>query len=140
MTPRPPIEAWNVRLDETAVWSFPEDLRPYIKRVWSVYLFDRSQAVHLCEITPSYWLAPLYQYAEFNDPPPSDEVRERINDLIDSTEHDDVYYHCHFLEGLIEKGDETRIVYRGRRDLAEDEDRDEVFEEIRERHACNWAL
>lgn len=136
----PPIEAWNIRFEETPEWNFPGHLAPHVAKVWTVFLFDRNQQTHYCEITPSYWLMPLYTYAEFVGDP-EDRVKDEIGEIILSNQdYEGGYCHCHTIDPLIKQGDRTRVLYRGRLDLAEDDDREEEFERIREQHSCNWTL
>ena len=68
--PRLPMIA---KLDETANWELPVWIKKYIKRIFGVYVFDRSVGHYLCELAPSaelhfvksdyevtdaYWLTP----------------------------------------------------------------------------------
>ena len=58
-TERKPIDAYAVALDETTLRPARGRRQPR-QKITGVYVFDRSQRTHLCELTPSYYLIYLY--------------------------------------------------------------------------------
>ena len=83
-----------VKLDETANWSFvPDWMKQYIKRIFGVYVFDGSVAVHCCELTPS---------AELHFVQSDYEVTEQY---IDANDDECEQIHDFFSDGDAELGD-----------------------------------
>lgn len=97
-----PIDAMAVRLNETRYWNLQDEDKPFVRKMWGVYVLDRNVRTFLCEATPSYGLSHLYDYAELDIDTP-EEVRERIDERYDlglSNMESDCYVHAHEIERL----------------------------------------
>jgi hypothetical protein len=57
-------------------------------------MYDANQHTYACEITPSYWLKPLYHFAEKEI---SDEMWENLQEVNDE---DAGYYHVSYIDKL----------------------------------------
>lgn len=91
-----------IALDETRNWNL-EGLDPAVLKVEAVYLFDRNQHTHLCEITPSYTLYHVEDRAVYADNTP-DEVIDRVDGLVMAESSEPVtYYHVSDIDKLIGK-------------------------------------
>lgn len=135
-----------IALDETGAWSLAE-LGPVgakIASAWCVYLYDANRVVHLCELTGSYELTPLYQYFNWkNDGTVTDEDRETANEwCIAEMDHDVRYYHCGEIDALV-KADErrTHVISAEAVDAeGEDYDYEKVVEALSEYYRSNEVL
>jgi len=59
-TDRLPIDIYAVNLDFTDDFAIDPADRPYIENIRAIFMFDRNQRTHCCELTPSYYLIHLY--------------------------------------------------------------------------------
>jgi hypothetical protein len=81
-----------VRIDETQYWS--DDVQEKVDKIYGVYLFDKNQHTHLCELTPSYclWYMGFAVYADGLD---ADELCELEDDMRSNDYSEPVtYMHC----------------------------------------------
>lgn len=139
-----PIDAYVVRFDKTHNFLIADEDQPYISKIHSIYFFDRSVAVHCCEITPSYELMHLYDEIEFSD----DEIHndsELVDRLDQKYAHeggDDVcYIHCHSIDAMIEKNAPWTVHHYGDTQVSYDKStRDEQIEGLREYFNGNHVL
>jgi len=49
-----------IEVDETEYYRIDEADRPLVESIRQVYLYDDAEVTNLCELTPSYWMEPLY--------------------------------------------------------------------------------
>lgn len=88
--------------DITTHWNIPEELKPWVEKVCSVYVFNPRLHVHCCELTPSfecYWISD----EAFLNPDTPDNLREKILDFVmeGSCETPEVsYFHTGDIERL----------------------------------------
>lgn len=47
---------WFIGLDETQGWRLPAKLAPHVAKIRTVYLFNRQEATHCCELALSHYL------------------------------------------------------------------------------------
>lgn len=98
-------EMWVLKKDETEYWEGLDEVG--IKRVFGVYLVNKSVAVHLCEFTPSYRLHRLesqYEPAWDDSAEVSSDRHEKAMEWIRNGEvHDDpiTYIHCHEVDLML---------------------------------------
>jgi hypothetical protein len=64
-----------VAIDETHNYT-DDKLVEACGKIFTVYFFDANEKTHLAELVPSYYLIPLYSYAE-NDI--SDEIKDELD-------------------------------------------------------------
>jgi len=96
------LDFYVIALDETRNWNL-EGLDPAVLKVEAVYLFDRNQHTHLCEITPSYTLYHVEDRAAYADNTPN-EVIDLVDGLIMAESSEPVtYYHASDIDKLIGK-------------------------------------
>ena len=64
--------------DSLNEWSLPDDMMDAIEKIETVYLINRAEVTHVCEMTPSYWLTPIetrpvlnWEYEPDNDAAPA---------------------------------------------------------------------
>jgi hypothetical protein len=130
-TGRKVIDAWAIALDETGFYNLDPTDAVHIKRIFGVYLFDRNQQTHLCELTPSYYLVYLYTSIEFADET-DDNVREELDEKYAHEATDDGdYIHCHEAERIL--GDAKPYTSYHYGDVAEHDQEDDI-EDLDERH------
>lgn len=126
-----------IALDETEYYNIAEEDRPHIKKILGVYMYQPDVRTHCCELTPSYWLEPLYTTIVFADhvygegPDDSIEALLILQDLIDSLDNkyahepmEGCYVHCRVIQarpfnsehiegGEFESEEEAREYYQG---------------------------
>jgi len=139
MSDRLPIDAYAIALDETSFCIIDEADAPLIDKIVSVYLFDRNQRTHCCELTPSYWLIHLYDQVRTRaDADLSDDRAQELYNKYESFPGADIYVHCHEIDHLIDAKDpEPFTVYHyGETEVDFDDcDYDEQMESLHE-HLC----
>jgi hypothetical protein len=93
---------WKVvAIDETNMLG--QDMREKYARLWTLYFFKETLAVHVCEITPSYEMFPFNSVLVPKEEPLTDRGREQVfNDECEiSAEDEDVQYmHCRDVDRL----------------------------------------
>jgi hypothetical protein len=137
---RTPIDAYVVALDETANYEIDKADRPFIREIRGVYLFDRNQRTHCCELTPSYLLIHLYDEVIPSEAGYAldDRAVERLYERYECEGGDDRYVHCHTVEGIIAKADRFGVHHYGDTEVdQQDVDHDEQMEALREHFNCN---
>jgi len=84
-------------IDESEHITDPE-LLARTGRWWGVYLYNRKEATHCCEVTPSYWLELVGYYVEreIDDATQEELVSILGQDMQDSSGGH--YYHCHSVD------------------------------------------
>jgi hypothetical protein len=95
-----------ISLDETEYYAIDEADRPFIKAMRGVYMYDKNQQTHCCELTPSYWLIHVEDQVIFTDKCPDydDEKRDELEQkYANSTDTNGIYMHCHDVDALEEK-------------------------------------
>jgi hypothetical protein len=135
---RSPIDAHVVALDVTEYFSIADEHAPFIERIRSVYLFDRNERTHCCELTPSHYLIHLYDQVILTDA--GDELDDYAKDDIYQTYEycgsEDIYVHCHVLDRIIAKADRGNHYHDGIVNAPyADTTHDEQMEALRE-HFC----
>lgn len=94
-----PPEFWAVGLDVTKHYEIEEEDKPYISQIVDVFVYNRNECTHCCELTPSYWLMYVDTFVRFG-PTPSDEVKERIDSRYCHEATEDCYVHCSDVDKL----------------------------------------
>lgn len=137
---RAPIDAYVVALDETWGWVIDKADAPFIKAIRTVYLFDRNERVHCCELTPSFYEMHLYHEVECQ-PGTSEERAQRIYEKYESQPGDNFYVHCHELETIIEAGKPFTVHHYGDTGVSYDDvSRDDQLEALCEHFNANHPL
>ena len=123
------IDAFAITLDETDRHTISEADAPWIKQIQGVYLFDRNQRT---ELTSSYRLTHLYDQVI----PVDYEDEYRCAELYDKYEYgpsEDIYVHCHTIDGIIEQGDRDVVYHYGDTEVSfDDVDYCDQMESVRE--------
>lgn len=111
-----------VRFDETEYLS--ADIDPEYGRLFTAYCYDPDEVTYCCEVSPSYYLMPVYSYfsAARTD---NDELRIEIEDTI-SRLNEPCYVHCSRVDKMTE-------VHKGR-------NRFDYEDEALEYYSGNWYL
>lgn len=81
------VDMHVIALDETKYWR--EDIAKACGVIKRVYMFDRNEQTHCCELTPSYFLYPLYSFA-------SNEISDEMDDKLrsgDNSSLEGMYVH-----------------------------------------------
>jgi len=133
------IDAWAIALDETDYYTISAADAPLIKQIRGVYLFDRNRRMHVCELTPSYWLIHLYDQVILVDP--DDPRREELYEDYEYYSRSDIYVHCSTIDKIIDENDHSVVDHYGFTEiLLDDVDYDEQMESIREYFCGNCPL
>lgn len=112
-----PIDARVVALDETRYYSIDEQDKPYIKEIRAMYMYDKNEVTHCCELTPSYWLVHLYNQVITTDDGGElpEEHKGRLYEKYEHEPSDDIYVHCRVVDSIenraVEAGKETPRLY-----------------------------
>jgi hypothetical protein len=141
---RLPIDAYVVAFSEVDHYQIREEDRPHIQDIRGVYLFDRHERTFCCEMTPSYWLIHLYDEVVLTP-----EAQEALDELEKDTIYqeyeycggDDIYVHCHTIDGMIEADKPNTVYHYGWTAVRyRDSDHEEQMEGLREHFCCNHCL
>ncbi len=95
-------DMWIVKIDERQHWVDPTILAQ-TSRLFGVYVFDRRQVTHCCQLSGSYWLTFLGTQWQ----PLSDLTDEQCEDLADAIREGDCqcdgnnYFDCTAVERMI---------------------------------------
>lgn len=108
-----------------------------VRELRSVFLLDRNEHVHACELTPSYRCIHLYTDVVC-DLELSDEERESLQEKYGSEPQDDRYVHAGDVERIIASGRNVYLV--GEAEIDHDLSHDEQMEQLREHYAANHHL
>ncbi len=137
---RAPIDAYVVALDETWGWILDKADAPFIKAIRTVYLFDRNERVHCCEMTPSYYEIHLYHQVECQ-PGTSEDRAQAIYDKYENLPGDDFYVHCCDLEKIIKADEPFTVHHYGATTVSYDDvSRDDQLDALREHFCANNPL
>lgn len=85
-----------VAIDETHSFT-DENLVKQCGKLSTVYFYDANERTHCCEITPSYYLMPLYIIAENEI---SDEIDEELMNIHWKYNTNPIYMHCHVVDDM----------------------------------------
>jgi len=119
-----------VMSDVTHYWVLGDGDQEKVERIVTVYLYNKNEVTHCCEITPSYCLWPVETRAEFRDGV-SDLDIDRIDGNIRRWADDEVVYvHCHALAGMTVKHKKLGSVFPGSVETG-DEQRESLLEYLR---------
>lgn len=77
-----------IKIDETRFFN-DEKLVKAAGKIFVIYMYDKNERTYCCELTPSYYLIPLYNYSE-------NWLEDDLNDELMNLEHlnDVMYVHC----------------------------------------------
>lgn len=94
-----------VEFDETRYYNISPADKKYIKGLWATYVYNRSEATHLAEFTPSYFLAFCHTQIDFKPlAHKHDEMRESLYErYVISGENEDTYMHCRTVDEYCKK-------------------------------------
>jgi hypothetical protein len=141
-----PIDAYAVALVETRNYFLDPADAPFIQDIRGMYLFDRNERVHCCEMTPSFYLVHLYDQVVCH-PGTSEDRAQKIYEKYENHGGDDKYVHCHEIEALIDHGDTATACHLGRPEYRtgrpvpyEEMDHDEQMDSMREAYSSNPPL
>ena len=138
------IDLVLVAVNLTSGFVIEEEGAPLIEEIRGVYMLDRNQVTHCCEVTPSYWLEWLYCLVVWNDQDEEldEEAKGQIyekyeHQLEDNGGH---YTHCGVIDRFIKEYPD-RVYLVGKKDFDDSElTHDEVLDANREHYSCNWIL
>ncbi len=93
MTEKIKPDFYIVHIDETEYWGMAR--LPGVKRMWGIYLVDKSRVTYCCSLIPSYWLQWIAYDEEFEAhvEPDSKEWNEadwEVSQVVGT----DGYYNC----------------------------------------------
>jgi len=143
-TERSPIDARLIAMDRTGNFCIDEADAPHIKQIRSVYLYDKNERTHCCELTPSYWLEHLYDEVILTpDAALSDDEREALYSKYEDTPYDEqgIYVHCHSIDRIEKRAGRFEYHVHGDTGVSYDDcDHDEQMEALREHFCGNHVL
>lgn len=119
-----------VAIDETQHWN--DEMKEKCGKIETVYIYDANVQTNCCEVTPSYYLEPLYYNIE-NEV--SDEVHEQVQSELVNDEGN--YFNCRFIDQL--KSIEVPIDSI-EFETSESEEYKEHYEEAKEYSNCNHLI
>jgi len=92
-------EFWAVGLDVTDHFQIEDEDKPFISRIIDVFIYDKTEHTHCCELIPSYWLVYLNTFVLFEGEAP-DEVHERVVERYCHVPTEDCYIHISDVDKL----------------------------------------
>ena len=122
---------WGVLLDETKFFNIAPEDRRHIESIMTLYVFDRSERTYVAEMTPSYFLVPVWTTVRFKDVDLDEDTRSDLDEKYSYEGSDDTYMHLSAVERFI-KRNPKRVVQYG---YAE-----EGVDEVVEEYSANWPL
>jgi len=137
-----PIDAYLVALNLTEPGMIDDADESFIEEVRDVFLFDKNQVTYCCELTPSYWLIYCYSGAILSEAgcALSGYERQRLADKYEAGPMDEVYMHCHKIDGILD-GKPSHVRHYPTAGVSYDDiPYDEQMENLREHFACNRPL
>lgn len=91
-----------VAIDETDLYDLEHSGNDkYIERIYTVYVFDRTERTYLYEAQPSYFLVPAYTEIDFRDGVDEDTVEELHSGYTTTNPEDEHYRHVSQVEKFI---------------------------------------
>jgi hypothetical protein len=128
-------EYWAIQFDETRYYNIGPKDKPYIKRIFCVYVFNRHEATHLAEITPSYFLMYVNSWIDYKkNMDKHEEIRDEIEErFLYSAENEDTYMHCSSVDAYCKKHPKNCRKLGG-------PERFESLEDAREHVQGNWQF
>lgn len=108
-------DIWVVAINETGGWDIPDDYewKKHLKRIESVFFFDRNTITHLCSFSGSYWLNYLETRPIMN-PGTSEELTREAEDFCEGgAGTDDDYFDQKQIDKLIEKNERGTVYHYG---------------------------
>lgn len=125
-----------VKIDQTHFWV--DDIKKKVGKIYTVFLYDKSVVTHCSEITPSYYLIPLYYITEFQPHKYSEEIESEIDEQFGSEEPK--YMHCTDVEKL-HHADVSRLINFNKRITGrESEFYNNFIEETKEYLTANHVI
>jgi hypothetical protein len=135
-----PIDAYVVAFDETGNYRIQDKHRPLIESIQGVYLFNKNEVTHCCELTPSYFLIHLYDVVVLGVEV-SDELMEELSEEYEQCGGEDIYVHCHTIDAKIKAAQPGWVHHYGATEVSYDEsDYNEQMEGLREHFCGNHVL
>ena len=136
-----PIDAVVIARDETLHYAIRPNHRKHISAIRGVYLFNRNEITHCCEITPSYHLIHLYDEVILTDADCADDIREKLCEQYETCGGENIYVHCHEIDAKIEANKPNTVHIHGETGIPyDDSDYDEQIEGLREHFCGNHVL
>ena len=86
-----------VSIDETEYWK--DDIKECCDKIYTVYLVNKAEITHCCELSGSYWLEPLYYEEVCNEGLTDKEIDWLESEIMDASIHEQGGYyseHYHF--------------------------------------------
>jgi len=127
-----------VALVETSHYHIDSADVPYIAQIRGVYLFDKEQRTHCCELTPSYYLIHLYDQVILSEAGDAldDDQKDRLYQAYEYNGGENNYVHCHEIDAIVERADQGEHYVYGDSEVKEDDvEYDDQIEAVRE-HLC----
>lgn len=81
-----------VAVNETPYYEFGKEDASLIERVYTVYVFNRSEHTYCCQLTPSYFLEPAYTELILTDYDVSEEKKEELDEKYCMVSWEDAHY------------------------------------------------
>jgi predicted DNA-binding protein len=145
MEPKQKIDARVIALDETEYYTIDEEIKPYIKSIEGIYLYDKNQHVPTGNGFKSYYLMYIGTRVVFHElvkqALTQDEI-ERICYLYEDTDSEDIYMHCRDIDRLEAYLSTLPFRYHveGEEELPDDFTYEEFMEDLYEDFRCNHRL
>lgn len=121
-----PIQVTLIKQDMTPFYYLDElSFKDKIKKIYDIYLFNRNEHVHCCEITPSYETHYLRSTYDSEDILSDDELEEIDVFLMEANNgnDNDYYQHCRDVDRFVKENEKLSFV-----DKVEYESIDEAIE------------
>lgn len=124
-----------IGLDETKHWNLPGELAEHVQAIRTVYVFNRSEHTHCCELTPSYWMTGVDFTVDwkpgFYDLPDSESIRERMdNVLLEVARYQcDCYMQVRAVESMLARDDVPKY-YLGELEDEQEMDAPQTFDRL----------
>jgi len=82
-----------IKLDETTYWVIPDWMKPFVDKIYGIYIYDMDKTVHCCSLTPCYELVFIkYDYTIKDGIEVSDVLLEKADDYVYGGDSEDVSY------------------------------------------------
>lgn len=95
-----------LKMNETEMWFFPDEFKPFIKAVYGAYIFNPNRKTYCCEMTPSFECHFIGSQVDLSEKTPEDVIEEIDSYVREGDAHTEAvsYFHCHNIKGKCKPG------------------------------------
>ncbi len=125
-----------VLIDETDGWA--DEIKAKVNKISTAYLYDKSEKTYCAEITPSFYLIPLYYVVDFGDFERDEELEEEIHNEFHNEQP--IYMHCYSIEKYEHANEQSTSCLNIEIESHESEKYNKFMDSLEENFKCNHPI